>query len=350
MSFRQRIIDELSDSLPGLKKDPGLSWLDNALVSLDKPETKLTTQAFLSAMKDSRSISGFLLEVTTAVILENFFPPKSVRTEVQEGTAKSPCDIIVETSDFRLDIQCKAIQSVTNELQIDELAEWLALNGTKNGLRSFFDLQVLSTTTESQLEAYRLWQEGNWKVLQAPSVLRFPPGDSAYIEVIAHVPEDLGEPMTAFTEGVIFGPVDDFDMATWEDVDKVRGKLISRIKNSRRTFGYVASPTQGNFLAVDLPYLGITDEESLMDALYGEVAVQCPSLKQSRKAETGLFSSGKFEYVSGLVLLPRSFAGNNKVPLVLFPHPKHLDLCKQLDQLACFRKPQDLDDKSLIPY
>lgn len=351
MSYRQTLLDNLTDELPGLRKDPGLTWLDSALLALDTPSTSLTTKAFLSAMGNSRSVMGFLLEVRVATSCLSAFPPGSVRTEVQEGTAKSPCDVIVIDQSLRLDIQCKALQSVENELHIDELAIWLAESGTQNGLVGFFDLQAVSSATEDDFNDYRSWQQANWNQLAVPATVSFPAGSPTLIRVETHLPDldrDLGDEPNGFIPGIIWGPVDEIDMAASEDIDRLRGRLISRFKESRRTFGFTSGTNQVNLVAIDLPSLGISDEKDLVDALYGEEFVQVPGYTVSRRTDAGLFSSGKFEYVSGLLLMSNSAPWHGLAQLVLFPHPKHIDPCKAVLAFSAFRLPQDSQGRKLI--
>jgi hypothetical protein len=352
MSYRQQIIDQLTSELPGLRKDPGLDWLDKSLVALDGPATNLTTKAFLSAMGNSRTVMGFLLEVRVATICLSGFPANAVRTEVQEGTAKSPCDVTVKDAPIRLDIQCKAMQSVENELHIDELANWLEEHGNAQGLKGLFDLQVVSRATEEDLEQYRQWQQTNWQLLQVPALVHYPQGSQdPLIEIETHLPDldrDLDGAPDEFASGIIWGPVDNIGLAATEDIDRLRGRLIARIKEGRKTLGFVPGINQGNLIAIDLPSLGLTDEDSLVDALYGEQYVEVPSFKQTRKTDAGLFSSRKFEYISGIVLLNNAAPWHSSASLILYPHPKHIELAKKILAYGCFRLPLDSKGRSLI--
>lgn len=348
MSFRTQILEDLDPEFAGLKKDPCLTWLDDALQALNVPASVLTVKGFLHGMKDRDALPGYLLEVETAWQCLQCFPQGSVRTEVTEGTAKTPCDVVVTLSDFRVDMQCKAVQSVLNEFQIEELSNWLKENFGPPEVTGFFDLQVVSSATQDDIEPFKAWLLENPGALNAPNVIDFPDAENPLIRVETHQPNDGSPPMTTFSQGLLWGPVDGIGLAAAEDIEDLRGSLISRFKKSRKTFGFIAGPKQANLVVVSVPSLGLTDEESLADALYGEpgyilegVDGKVTAFGSGRDSATGLFSSGKFEYVSGVVLVGTESPCLGSSSMVLYPHNKHLDAAKRLLGYSGWRLPQN---------
>lgn len=304
-------------------------------------------------MGDPNKLAGFLLEVETAWTISQLDPSAVVRTEVREGTATSPCDVTVEWDGNRLDIQCKAMQSVQNEHAIEDLAQWLSQNFGPPDSVGYFDLQVTSSANLADIANYKAWQEANRRLLTAPVVIHYPQGTKyPLIRVEVYQPPLPEAPLEDFQLRTLYCPVDQIGMGATEDINRLRNRLIGRFRDARRTFGFPPGNHQANLVACSLPSLAMTDERSLVDALYGEVAMSYDphsrSTQYGRESNHGLFSSGKFEYVSGMVVCGACSCGDDPTPLCLLPNLRYLETAKWLISLPYFRFPTNREGIELV--
>lgn len=349
--FRMEIQERMHPAMAGMKKEPGLTWCCGALERLNNPDCHLTVDNFMTFMGNSRTINGFLLEVMTANALLDHLPTTAIRTEILEGTAKVPVDITARHGNLRIDFSCKTMQSVENELHITELASWLKTEGGDAGLVGWFDLQVVKSATEDQLNEFREWFRQNLSSVAFPLTLYWPI-DSPLLEVVIDTPDaTLFETQSTFMPRFIWSPVDHIGMAQSEELSSIKGKLVSRIQESRRSFGFKSSPQSANLVVVDLPAGGITNEHSFCESLYGQRSYRIfggggegqATITSFRDTSSALFANGKFEYVSAIAVCREQFSPVVQFELALFPHPKHIHACQALLAIPCFRLAEGLE-------
>src|SRR5437867_4027120 len=116
MDYTDTIQSKLHGYYRGLKEGEGLAWLNITLNQLDKAGLGQLVKAFISAMPNLGKAAGFLLEIQTAQAALAAYPRAKPSCERKDGSATRPCDITLETSDFRTDSQCKSVQNFYNEL------------------------------------------------------------------------------------------------------------------------------------------------------------------------------------------------------------------------------------------
>ena len=328
MDYRNSIQAELHPSLEGLKSGSGLEWLNDALNRLDAHGMNLTVKSFLSAMNTVGGANGFLLEIQTALAVLDAFPNEAVSSEQTSGMAVNPCDITLETSAFRADLQCKSVSNLYSELFVEEFIAWAESTYATATPGRLFELVPSTQANEQTFRELRVWFGSNWVTLDLEQEYEFQ--DAAGIGKVWITMLPSHAPGVAMA--MVSSATDDPEFASDEDEELIRRHLLNRIKKARPTFGFPPSPQQFNFVVVDLPSLNATaDEESLVTALYGsETYVQVsPGNFQILSQPNGLYTThaNVLRYCSGVVF--RDARPIGPTPFILFPNYPHVTSVQQ---------------------
>ena len=328
MDYKDQIRSKLHPSFAGLRDGPGLIWLDEALNRLDTEGMNLTVKNFLHAMNRLDGVNGFLLEIETALAILDAFPGSTVSSERTDGTAKKPCDITLETSTFRADLQCKSVNNIYSEHFVEEFIAWVEETYATATPGQLFELQPNRQADEQTFRELRDWFAARWATLDLETEYEFLDFAQRGKIWITMLPSDT----PGVGMGLIGSATDDSLFAADEDEALVRKVLLNRIKMARSTFGFDPGSRQFNFVVVDLPSLNISaDEESLVTALYGsEKIVQVsPSNFRALTQPDGLFTTHTtmLGYCSGVAF--RDGRQFDTSPFILYPNVPYVEAVRQ---------------------
>lgn len=131
-TYEAEVVSRLHPSYCGLREGRGLHWLSRTLERLEgtgDPGLAEIVRSFTRQMHRRETAEAFLLEIEVADSLLDL--STNVHGNRQEGMATGPCDLTM-LEGARVDIQCKAVRNITNEMYVEELESWL--------IRQFRDL------------------------------------------------------------------------------------------------------------------------------------------------------------------------------------------------------------------
>jgi hypothetical protein len=262
MDYTDAIQSKLHGYYRGLKKDEGLAWLNDALGQLKDAGLGQLVGAFISGMGEFGKAAGFLLEIQTAQAAIAAYPNATPSCERKDGAARRPCDITLETSGFRADFQCKAIQNFYNEKFTAEFLHWAEQTypGAVPARLIFF--QTNTGADEQTFLELKQWFAANWQSWPLEEEQEW--WDS----------RGKGRVKIALSAGSGCGIYAGIMCSVQsQDTDHIKKRLLSRIKDARGTYGFPASASQFNVVVVDRPSLAVTlDEDTIRSYAVGSQA------------------------------------------------------------------------------
>ena len=303
MAYHQVITDTLHELLARLKREPGKTWLNDLLVRLDQMGLQALTNSFLSQQHNQEIAHGMFLELMIATAVIDAYPSGQITCERKDGYAKNPCDITLEYSGVCSDFQCKSVLNVYNELFAEQFLEWVDNSFSSVTPGALVELQPTVQASKETFEELQQWFSGNWQMLPRNEVIPFE--DSAGSRIYLTLLDDIDP---GIHQGVLLGATEDENFIQEANEQLVRQILEARLNRALKTFVFVPSCNQFNFVVIEVTNLAVTfEEDDIAEALYGTTShlIGGPLVVPKQNLD-GLFykfrSQKKVEYCSGVVL------------------------------------------------